>query len=91
MDILYIKVDFFLSEYPKDFKGERSTTTGKIINIESIDGNYFIYTLYTNSGSSSSPICNENYEVIGIHISGNELKNVNYEIFIGKIIDSLEN
>ena len=50
----------------------------------------FSHTLFTNFGSSGSPICNENGNVIGIHTSGDE-KKINYGIFIGRIIDTLKN
>ena len=44
----------------------------------------------TSAGSSGSPICNENGDVIGIHTSTLEDKRLNIGIFIGKIIDNLK-
>ena len=45
----------------------------------------------TTFGSSGSSICNDHCEVIGIHTSGNEIKKINYGIYIGKILDDLKN
>ena len=80
--------NFYLAGYPKDYN-TRSISSGKIQEI--ISDYEFSHTLDTKEGSSGSPICNENGDVIGIHTSGDEKNKINYGIFIGKIIDTLKN
>ena len=79
--------NFYLAGYPNDFD-ERCLSSGKITEIGDFE---FIHKLDTSVGSSGSPICNNNGEVIGIHTSGNKTKKINYGVFIGKIIDTLKN
>ena len=50
-----------------------------------------MHKLDTRSGSSGSPIVNDNCDVIGIHHSGCENLKQNYGTFIGKILDNLKN
>ena len=83
----YENKNFFLAGYPKNLNfNERSISSGRIIKILDYK---FEHTLYTNVGSSGSPICNVYCDVIGIHTSGNLDDNINYGTFIGKIIDIL--
>ena len=86
---IYEDKNFYLAGYPKDFDGTRCTSAGIIKDI--IEDYKFSHTLDTNFGSSGSPICNENCDVIGIHTSGHKGKKINYGIFIGRIIDTLKN
>ena len=81
----YINNNFYLAGYPKNYD-DRCLSTGRIIKISDFA---FYHTLDTDVGSSGSPICNQYCKVIGIHTSGNEEENINYGIFIGKIIDNL--
>ena len=65
--------NFYLAGYPKDYDGRRCISAGIIKN--TLDYK-FSHTLFTNFGSSGSPICNENGDVIGIHTSGDVMKMV---------------
>lgn len=87
-DIYYNK-DFYLAGYPKSdiFKKERHCSSGKI---KKIDNYMIIHSLDTEAGSSGSPICLlENQLVIAIHRGGRENKKENYGTFIGYVIDQL--
>ena len=64
--------NFYLAGYPKDYDGIRCISAGIIKEI--IEDYKFSHTLNTNFGSSGSPICNENGDVIGIHTSGDGKK-----------------
>ena len=83
----YENKNYYLAGYPRDYD-ERCISSGKIIKI--LDYQFF-HTMETSAGSSGSPICNENGDVIGIHTSTLEDKKLNIGIFIGKIIDNLKN
>ena len=63
--------NFCSAGYPKDYDGRRCISAGIIK--ETLDYK-FSHTLFTNYGSSGSPICNENGDVIGIHTSGDKKK-----------------
>ena len=82
----YKNQNFYLAGYPRNF-GERCISSGKIKEI--ISDYQFSHTLDTRGGSSGSPICNENCDVIGVHNAGNETENINYGTFIGRIMDYL--
>ena len=85
----YENKNFYLAGYPQNLNfNERCISSGRIIKILS---NRFEHTLDTNVGSSGSPICNENCDVIGIHTSGNKIKDINCGTFIGIIIDIINN
>ena len=80
--------NFYLARYPQNYD-ERCISSGKL---QEIISNYkFSHTLNTRTGSSGSPICNENSDVIGVHNSGDEEHNINYGAFIGEIINYLKN
>ena len=83
----YDNNNFYLAGYPKNFD-ERCLSSGKITKINDF---IFEHQLDTREGSSGSPICNKNGDVIGIHTSGNKEEEINYGIFIGKIMDTLKN
>ena len=82
----YIDKNFFLAGYPKNHDG-RCVSSGRIIDICDYK---FIHKLFTQPGSSGSPIVNNYLDVIGMHQWGQELLHQNGGIFIGKILDNLK-
>ena len=82
---------FYLAGYPLDeiYKEERVISSGRIINI--INEIVFSHSLDIKCNSSGSPIyLIENKCVIGIHKAGDKIKELNYGIFIGFILDKLD-
>ena len=69
---------------------ERHVSSGEI---KEINNDFeFKHSSDTNFGSSGSPICLiENQLVIGIHKQGDKNKNLNYGTFVGTILNELEN
>ena len=87
----YININLLLAGYPDDpeFQKERHISSGKISKIKNFEFEHF---LHTETGSSGSPLClYGNQHVIGIHQGGNIRTRINYGIFIGYIIEKLEN
>ena len=87
----YINKDCYLAGYPGNYS-ERCASVGKIIKRNDYT---FSHKLPTFGGSSGSPICNNNCDVIGIHTSSGKVNmkeedNINYGIFIGEIIKCLK-
>ena len=81
----YLSKDIIIFHHPK---GEDAVCSkGKIIKI---DDYKFYHTAFTNSGSSGSAILLENgYKIIGIHCGKRIIDNINFGIFIGKLIDEI--
>ena len=70
-------------------KDERCICSGQINEIIGFD---FEHTLDSRGSSSGSPICLiDNKCVVGIHKQGDLERPVNYGIFLGIILDNLEN
>ncbi len=85
----YEKRNIYLAGHPRNSNfNEISFSSGRI---KKISDNKFEFSLDINIGSTSSPICNSNCEVIGIYMSENRNENINYGTFIVKIIETLNN
>ena len=87
----YKDKSFYMAGYPRLLgrKDERCICSGQINEIIGFD---FKHTLDSRSSSSGSPICLiDNKCVVGIHKQGDLERPVNYGIFLGIILDNLEN
>ena len=87
----YVDKNFYLAGYPNNEinAGDIFLCSGKILGINGFE---FNHDLDTRKGSSGSPVCLiENNKVIGIHKNGDQNLNMNYGVFLGYILESLEN
>ena len=87
----YKDKSFYMAGYPRLLgrKDERCICSGQINEIIGFD---FKHTLDSRSSSSGSPIClKDNKCVVGIHKQDDLERPVNYGIFLGIILDNLEN
>ena len=84
----YKNIKIFSAGYPDDdeLKGEICTSAGSISKINKTE---FEHNCDTKTGSSGSPLINNNKHVIGIHYGCDPNERVNYGHFIGAIIDQL--
>ena len=89
------KTTLYTSGYPYigKYKGEKHYSGGEVTGIRYINENnyYFFHNCSTKEGSSGSPLINDNKQVIGIHYGCNKKKTMNYGVFVGAIIDILNN
>lgn len=84
----YEKIQIYTAGYPnvKKYKGEKHLSSGIITKINE---NEFDHTCETRQGSSGSPLLNDNKYVIGMHYGCDKNEETNYGVFIGSIIDKL--
>ena len=92
---LYIDSQVIMAGYPvKEYKKNRGPfiSLGRVINIKD---NYITYDIYTDKGSSGSPVCiinkDNKLKLIGIHTQHdqNEKKNYNKGILFGPIFRNI--
>ena len=93
--IKYIDSQVIMAGYPvKEYKKNRGPfiSLGRVINIKD---NYITYDIYTDKGSSGSPVCiinkDNKLKLIGIHTQHdqNEKKNYNKGILFGPIFRNI--
>ena len=93
--IKYIDSQVIMAGYPvKEYEKNRGPfiSLGRVINIKD---NYITYDIYTEKGSSGSPVCiinkDNKLKLIGIHKEhdGNEKKNYNKGILFGPIFRNI--
>ena len=89
----YIENDIYTGGFPsvEVNKGDRHFSGGKLLKHHTDNPKCFIHDCATKEGSSGSPLINNTQQVIGIHYGSNKLKTHNFGVFIGYIIDFLEN
>ena len=89
----YIENDIYTGGFPsvEVNKGDRHFSGGKLLKHHTDNPKCFLHDCATKEGSSGSPLINNTQQVIGIHYGSNKLKTHNFGVFIGYIIDFLEN
>ena len=89
----YIENDIYTGGFPsvEVNKGDRHFSGGKLLKHHTDNPKCFLHDCATKEGSSGSPLINNTQQVIGIHYGSNIIKTHNFGVFIGYIIDFLEN